>query len=133
MTHFTFLAAAAVLGTITLAQAQTATYNVKVPFAFSAGSETLPAGQYRLSIDETRHVTLADPDGGLRYLPLAIPAHSSGKAPVLVFNLYGDSYFLHAVKNVRGGGLTWLPSEREKEFAKSAAARSVPVPVGGAE
>jgi len=68
---------------------------VNVPFAFVAGSNTLPAGQYRISVVEAQHLVRIDGEGQTVML-LAQPA-DSGKIQEqtkLVFERVGDQTFL---------------------------------------
>ena len=72
---------------------------VQVPFAFSAGSTTLPAGEYRVSQQVPGVLRIVAEDGKHAILLLANSAQknagSSGAS--LIFNQYGTRYFLAEV------------------------------------
>ena len=69
-----------------------------IPFAFSAGSQTLPAGEYRVTVvnpsSDQRVLKLTNTDGKT----VIVAMHSvEGKArnnARLVFHRYGDQFFL---------------------------------------
>jgi hypothetical protein len=72
---------------------------VDIPFAFFAGSARLPAGEYHISHPGDPYFVLIQKDDGraqvLVYLqPSATNVSESSK---LVFNKYGDQYFLSQV------------------------------------
>ena len=92
-----------VLSLPVLIQAQMATKEplarVDVPFAFSAGGMYLPAGQYRISHPGDPYFLLIEKDDGrARALIYVQPsASNSSESTKLVFNKYGDHYFLSQV------------------------------------
>ena len=72
--------------------------DVKVPFAFKAGSSTLPAGTYRIT-ETSAGVVLIRGEKGSVFVPKAnlVPETTeSGKTSVL-FNITGDKYVLRSV------------------------------------
>jgi hypothetical protein len=91
--------------TVTSVHAQGLTMSYTIPFDFDVGGKTLPAGEYYLqrSMDNSRVVTqICNRDKTLRiYLPqthpvqdLEVQLDSKSK---LVFNRYGDQFFLSQV------------------------------------
>lgn len=79
--------------------AQAPKMRAHIPFAFGAGEARLPAGDYRISLDPTFHRFLVEQEGGSAvYLPVQRPS-SRGiqERGTLVFNEYGDRYFLRRV------------------------------------
>jgi len=73
---------------------------VNVPFAFSVGKDSLPAGQYEvLAMFNTNLIWIKSPNGAQVSVAGTIPSRerklSNGAA--LVFTRYGDDYFLSQV------------------------------------
>lgn len=98
---------------------------VYIPFAFVAGSATLPAGEYRIQKwDGTSPVLLiqcSDPSESAMVLTNAAEAKELQSESKLVFNRYHNRYFLSQVwmaGSVRGRQL--FKSPREKEMAQVA-------------
>lgn len=114
----------------TLASLSLPAQNVKlqanIPFNFHIGGSVLPAGEYTIS--HSRGILLLrgeferSKSAGVIVYNTSDP---SGPAiDKLVFNRYGDDYFLTKVWQVNaGGGLVVPPTKREKEIASSFARR----------
>ena len=119
--------ALALLGTATVLQAQTTDSITTVPFAFTVGTETLPRDTYRVSrlgghtdvfmISGQRHsaIVLSQPDG-----------RAADSSPRLVFNRYGDQYFLREVRLPGNTGFTLPTSRQERDAAERIAANVKP-------
>ena len=112
------------------AKAQTLAYGLRVniPFAFTVGSKTLPAGRYsvnRVSADsESQLIQISSLDGKANTFRTTIPVTTT-KPKVkgtLVFHRYGDQYFLFQVWPAGGTIGRTLPRSRserdlqEKQF-----------------
>ena len=96
---------------------------VNIPFAFSAGDATLPAGQYLLyTISPDWGIRFATIDGRHNAFVNTLPNYRStpSENTRLVFRRYGNEYFLEQVW-VTGDELVRspLPSKRAKEIASS--------------
>jgi hypothetical protein len=132
MKHKT-LATVAILGlflTLAIASVQAQSANriqVTIPFNFAAGDAKLKAGKYiveRLSMEQ---LTFASVDGKTRAFvlaPLALQRTRKSVSERLVFQRYGDQYFLSEIwisGGVDGNGLYPLRAERNvaKELAKT--------------
>jgi hypothetical protein len=72
---------------------------VDVPFAFSAGGMHLPAGNYHISHPGHPYFVLIEKDDGrARALVYVHPSTVNSSGPTkLVFNKYGDQYFLSQI------------------------------------
>ena len=72
---------------------------VDIAFAFSAGGVHLPAGQYHIfHTGDPYFVLIEKDDGRARTLVYVQPsATNSSESTKLVFNKYGDQYFLSQV------------------------------------
>lgn len=120
-----FAGAAALLLSVVAAGncfAQQPALSVNIPFAFQAGSQTLPAGEYRVEtvlnssgcMQRIRQV-----NGGASAVMVTISVDSSKGAPEpeLLFNRYGDKYFLWQIWTGDDSGRQLFKSHREKELA----------------
>lgn len=66
-----------------------------IPFNFRVGSTLMPAGTYTIRFDQSSAIWLYNPDRHVSAVTLATNASGSNAAPeTLVFNRYGDQYFL---------------------------------------
>jgi hypothetical protein len=111
--------------------------NVRIPFAFQAGSQQMPAGLYRISFNQNSlmifHLYLQKSDsvdsGTYAHTNVLATAsngetfHNYGR---LVFRRYGDQYFLHEVWQADStDGVTCITSPEEKALAHSEKVRTV--------
>lgn len=112
---FLMLAVAAV-------QAQSGTrIEANVPFDFSAGDSTFPAGVYTFHRISDRSLMIRSADGKVRSVvpaPLAIGAQGSRGAGGLVFNRYENDYFLFQVWLKADSGRQLFPSKTEQKLAQ---------------
>ena len=98
---------------------------VNIPFAFTAGDASLPAGKYRVEkLDGNGAVLLircSEPTASAMVVTIGKQAKEQQERSKLVFHRYNDHYFLSQVwtaGSIRGRQL--LKSPREKEVARSA-------------
>ena len=98
---------------------------VNVPFDFMVGTKTLPAGQYSVKVStKEQGLLLIDREDATQSMFIATNAVVSNEPKSeskLVFNRYGDRYFLSQVwtaGNPRGRQL--LKTSREKEISQTA-------------
>lgn len=126
MASFSFLLMFAALSIS--AQAQT-TERASIPFDFSVGGKKLPAGAYMIKRNplSTSSLLVQNQKGHPASIILTIPSlqnKSRSERGRLVFNRYGDIYFLAQVwfsSNVTGNQVPMSRKERalSKELAKS--------------
>jgi hypothetical protein len=119
------LAATAVVST-SHAFAQSSDMRVSVPFTFHSGSQIMPAGVYRVKIESDQLVLLRgdSKSGYVMTQPQIGKAKDSGR---LVFQRYGDQYFLREVwasASTTGQKCVKSKLEREVEIAQSKSART---------
>jgi hypothetical protein len=62
---------------------------VNVPFEFTVGQQTLPAGEYSIVVDASRFLALRDSDGRVLATVLANRIESSGKPKSTKVKFYG--------------------------------------------
>lgn len=98
---------------------------VKIPFAFTAGKMTLPAGEYRVrnTAEASSALLIQRTDGSAAtyVMPNAVQANRPQTRSKLIFRCYGTRYFLSQVwikGHSRGKELP--PSAKEKEQAQLA-------------
>jgi hypothetical protein len=79
-----------------------------VPFAFSVGKKTFPAGNYQVARDQEGRVSLRDPRGHVLVTVMSVPvaAVSAPVATKLVFQANGGGYALSQV---------WVANDRYGE------------------
>jgi len=86
---------------------------VKIPFDFVAGKATMKAGTYSIKQTSANVIAIRSLDGKTAALvsaPLAINSRDSKIGERLVFNKYGDGYFLSQV---------WLTSDTGRQLFTS--------------
>jgi hypothetical protein len=89
-----------------------------IPFAFTAGDVTVPAGIYTVSETNTPRILLIrNPHRPVAYVSTLCLDSGKGLAePKLVFHRYGDRYFL-ALISLGGDGRYTMPTSRaEREI-----------------
>jgi hypothetical protein len=121
----------AILLTVASVQAQSVgKLEVNVPFEFQVGSQTFPAGQYSVKRLSQSSMLIRSADGQLSLIaqtPKALTSDEKGKALMekLVFNKYGQQYFLSQVWMVRGSdGRELFKSDAEQQAASNQAVAS---------
>ena len=90
---------------------------VTIPFDFSAGTATLKAGTYRIKKVSNNALALRSVDGKTNAIvnsPLTIESRNYRGGERLVFNKYGDQYFLSQV---------WLTVDTGRQLFTSGAER----------
>lgn len=102
---------ALVVGLMVSAQAQIGTqYRAHIPFDFNVGNQTLPAGDYTISLTNPMRfvdvLTIRDTKSGKAQIVTLLASSSSDRSQLskLTFNRYDDQYFLAEVNSptVRG-------------------------------
>ena len=103
-------------------QAQTGyEIEVNIPFDFTAGKASLPSGIYRVKLisDNTLLVRSIDGKKGVMLLALATEPLQTEKSERIIFNRYGDRYFLSQAWMSRSHfGRELHPSRAERRLAK---------------
>ncbi|WP_035356621.1 hypothetical protein [Edaphobacter aggregans] len=96
------------------AQAQSVTVNI--PFNFSANDQKVPAGTYRISLQEPRYLSFVNTRSTKKqYVMLVEPTGEQNRQDGgrLTFRRYGDSNYLYQV---------WMPGHGEgRQFVRSRA------------
>ncbi len=97
---------------------------INIPFAFQAGKTALPAGEYDIDKIMPHVVRVVSTDGSLACLIVsnAVANPTGPPETKLVFNRYGEKYFLSQVWLADNYGHEFRPSRAERETARAAAA-----------
>jgi hypothetical protein len=94
---------------------------VQVPFGFHVGNSMLPSGEYTVSTDVAQGVVRlrsADGKSSVMILSIATQTSATPETGKLVFNKYGDEYFLSQIwKAGNNMGNELRKSRREAEVA----------------
>lgn len=98
------------------ADAQSGDLRAQIPFAFSVGEKTLPAGQYVVSRTSPFVLLVRGDQGGSIVLGEQRRSRSSEETR-LVFHRYGDAYYLRRV--YFGGHAGYALHETKKERAQA--------------
>ncbi|HEY2470834.1 MAG TPA: hypothetical protein VGI45_23775 [Terracidiphilus sp.] len=111
----------ATLGVTIGAQAQEHAIIVNVPFEFAVGNKVLPTGTYTVTSHLPSYIKVESAD---RRLTAEITAtqshHDAGGSSKLVFNTYGNRYFLHRVLCANISSLNAdLPNSSSEKRARS--------------
>ena len=119
------LFAAIVNVAIAAASAQTIA-KADIPFGFHVGSTPMPAGEYTIKPAEPGVVWISKVDGKSNAVALALTSSGSTAAPSsLVFDRYGDQYFLHELRTANGQSqMTFSHSKLEKRAQREEAYRA---------
>jgi hypothetical protein len=117
------------------AEAQSVTANI--PFDFSANDQNVPAGTYRISLQDPRYLLFVDTQSTKKqYLMLVQPnwEQNSQDGGRLIFRRYGDSNYLYQVwMPGQGAGRQFVRSRAEQERLrgpKSPSLAQVQLPTG---
>jgi len=83
--------------TIGFASAQDRAVKANVPFDFTVGNKLVPAGAYTISAPSYGVIEIQNRDRHVTLLSTTMPDARQSKTSVLVFNKYGDQYFLSEI------------------------------------
>ena len=117
----------------------TGTMEADIPFQFHAGNTKLPAGKYLIRMLDDSNLTLIElskPDGSVAVLLQVrdAEANSTPRTSELVFNRYGDHYFLEKLFDEgQSSGSQVLESSYEKRLGRASAEAQEHVPAHRAQ
>lgn len=99
-----------------------------VPFNFTVGAKLLPAGKYTISSPSSGVVHIQNADRKLFASVVALKSnHESDGGGKLVFNRYGDQYFLHRILCRSKYHLNLdIPSSKSEKTARTREAKLQP-------
>lgn len=103
--------------------AQEGPLSVTIPFAFQVGNQTMPAGQYLVERPLTNNFSLQrlrqlNGDAVMTISTVPLEVRNGDRAPELIFNVYGKTYFLAQIWTGGSQGHELIKSKREKEVLR---------------
>jgi hypothetical protein len=103
--------------------AQQTVLTVKIPFAFQDGNRTLPAGEYRVErllsgTELVQQLRQIDGDAVMNVQTISIESKTGNQNPELVFNRYGQTYFLSQIWTGEAHGRQLFKSNYEKSIER---------------
>ena len=120
-THATTTIVAGLLSLVASAavRADSLAMRALVPFEFTAGTTTLPAGTYTVArLDASPQVILVrGPKKGVFLMTQRGDSKSTPEVARLIFRRYGDRHFLHEVSFGNGVGYSVPETSEEREWA----------------
>ena len=106
--------------------AQTIDLKANIPFRFQVGQVEMPSGEYRVS-HRNGVLTVRKTDGhpsAVMALTMAQDLSNPPASGALIFNRYGNQYFLSSARSPYSTEAQNLPKTRiEKEYARAATER----------
>ena len=102
---------------------------IDIPFSFTIGDKTLPAGEYtvepnRKDYDKVWLLQSKDSRASVLFSTMSVRANETQEQTKLVFNKYGEQYFLSQIWTPGGSNGRALTTPRaERELAKNSAER----------
>ena len=118
ITAFSLFAFAGILAT-SAALAQEYSIQATVPFNFTVGSKQLPAGTYRITSARDNVVAIENRETQASILSaVSSDSEQPAKGAQLVFNKYGDQYFLREVLGGTAALNVSLPASRSEGRAR---------------
>jgi len=94
-----------------------------IPFDFTVSNKVLPAGTYTISSLSPNAVQVRNVNGHVAELSLVQNDDKRSTTPVLVFQRYGNQYFLHEILAANALNVTVPPSKREQRRQQEATLR----------
>ena len=95
-----------------------------VPFAFSAGGESLPAGEYTIQKGSATHYLIRDRDREVRATVFVMRGIGGADAATVTFRRYGHRSFLASVAAPGFGAAELRPSADERQLQAELAAEA---------
>ncbi|HZD76700.1 MAG TPA: hypothetical protein VE218_06825 [Acidobacteriaceae bacterium] len=93
-----------------------------IPFAFTMGSKTLPAGSYTISSLSSNAVTVRNNQNRMAAITTVYDSGKQSPNSVLVFHRYGDQYFLEAILSPNAMNVSVPRCKREQSAQREEAA-----------
>ena len=102
-----------------------------IPFDFTVKGKTMPAGRYQLArnLSAPDTIEISNVSGGRSVLVVtykALTAQPGAEAPRIVFNQYGNRYFLSELWTSDGTERRVTPAKMEQELKASTTPKKAP-------
>ena len=103
------------------AQSLRSVAEAKIPFGFRVGDASLPAGEYSILTNGSGMVLIRNDQAKKGVFALGNTRVPASEAPAqLVFNRYGEDYFLSQVDLFGDSTISLVPSKVEREHRQNA-------------
>ena len=107
--------------------AQEQAVKANVPFDFTVGDKLLPAGHYTISLANANVIKIQNSEQRVAILTMATAESNESETGKLVFNKYGDQYFLREILCSQAAMNMAVPaSKQEKRVRTHEASLSTP-------
>jgi hypothetical protein len=86
--------------------AQQATVKANIPFNFTVGEQSMPAGEYKITSPSRHIIQIQSAD--YQYAGMVVgsdSSHEPAARPALVFDKYGEYHFLHRILSPKNTSL----------------------------
>jgi hypothetical protein len=94
-----------------------------IPFDFTVSDKVLPAGTYTISSLSPNAIQVRNANGHVAELSIVRDDDKRSTTPVLVFQRYGNQYFLHEILAANAMNVTVPRSKREQRRQQEATIR----------
>ena len=120
ITSITSIALFALVSFVTVGSisAQDRAVKATVPFDFTVGDKLLPAGSYTIAAEDTGVIKIRNTDGRIVLLSTTTPDGKEAKTGELVFNKYGDQYFLREILCASADMNMAVPASKQEKRAR---------------
>jgi len=120
ITSITSIALFALVSFVTVGSisAQDRAVKATVPFDFTVGNTLLPAGSYTIAAEDTGVIKIRNTDGRIVLLSTTTPDGKEAKTDELVFNKYGDQYFLREILCASADMNMAVPASKQEKRAR---------------
>jgi hypothetical protein len=104
----------------TAALAEDRQLSADIPFNFNFGEATMASGKYTIQMLDNTVLVIKSAENNKTVMTLTRSAdgRQASSKPALVFNHYGDQYFLSGVSWAKGSSRALLESRLERETAR---------------
>ena len=106
------------LVTVGSISAQERAVKANVPFDFTVGDKLLPAGTYTISEENANVIKIQNRDKHVVMLSTTTSDGREAKTGELVFNKYGDQYFLHEILCTSANMNMAVPTSKQEKRAR---------------
>jgi hypothetical protein len=114
------LFAASSLAAVGSLSAQEHMVKANIPFDFTVNNNVLPAGTYTISSLSPYVVQVRNVNGHIAEMSVVHNDDKRSTTPVLVFQRYGNQYFLHEILATNALNVAVPPSKREQRRQQEA-------------
>jgi hypothetical protein len=121
ITSITSIALFALVSLVTVGSisAQERAVKANVPFDFTVGDKLLPAGTYMISTENANVIKIQSSDRRVAILSTTTSDGKESKTAELVFNKYGDQYFLHEILCSSADMNMAVPASKQEKRART--------------